>query len=125
MSILAVLVVPRGSWRSWRVRPARLTASRQLARVERGRRRELDIAGSGRAGLHLPALAGALLHHALGAGDALVVAFLALDADQDGAGIAEFLQRDLADAQGAHGVTQLVELGLAVLGLAPGWRCRP
>src|SRR5713226_146604 len=31
MSMRAMLVLPRGSWRSWTVRPARLTASRQFA----------------------------------------------------------------------------------------------
>ena len=116
MSILAVLIVPRGSWRSWTVRPTRLTASRQLDAVERLRRGELDVAGAGRARLHAPAGAGAPLHHALGVGHALGAAFLALDADQGGAGVAELLQRDLADAEPAQRRAQLVELDRALLG---------
>ena len=84
--------------------------------VERAGRRELDVAGPGRTGLDAPAVAGAALHDALGVGDALGVAFLALDADQGRAGVAEFLQRDLADAQAAQGRAQLVEMDRALLG---------
>src|ERR1044072_9601368 len=80
-------------------------------------RRERELAGPGRAGLHGPAVARAPLHDALGVGHALVVAFLALDADQRGAGVAELLQRHLADTEMAQGRAQLLELDGALLGL--------
>ena len=93
-------------------------------RVERARRGEFDVAGVGRAGLDAPAVAGAPLHHALGVGHALGVAFLALDADQGGAGVAEFLQRDLADAQSAQRSSAARRDGPCPAWRAPGWRCR-
>ena len=71
MSILAVLVVAA---RQLALEDGEADAAHRIAPaggVERAGRGELDVAGAGRAGLDAPAVAGALLHDAVGVGHAL------------------------------------------------------
>src|SRR5579859_611245 len=64
----------------------------------------------------MPVWPRASLHHLVRARNAARAAFLALDADQRRARVAELLQRDLAHAKASQRAAQLLEPGGSLLG---------